>query len=218
MKENVLNITFLVDDRDSWIVPYAEKTAAELRRDGHECRVVFSAPQIPEGDMLFLLGCTKKVGKEFLLRNRNNLVIHESDLPRGKGWSPLSWQVLAGCDRIPVCVFEAVEELDAGPVYERDFISLDGTELLPELKRKQGEKTVELVKRMVERYPELHGEVRQGESSFYDRRTAKDDRLDIDKTIRENFDHLRIVDNEKYPAWFQYRGKKYILKIYAEEL
>ena len=38
-------------------------------------------------------------------------------------------------------------------------------------------------------------------------------KLDIDKTIRDQFQLLRIVDNEKYPAYFELNGCKYILRI-----
>ena len=56
----------------------------------------------------------------------------------------------------------------------------------------------------------------QGDETFYKKRTAKDSKLDINKTINEQFNLLRIVDNENYPAFFYKDGKKYILKIEEE--
>ena len=41
---------------------------------------------------LFLLSCSKKLKN--LKAYDHNIVIHANDLPRGKGWSPLTWQVL----------------------------------------------------------------------------------------------------------------------------
>ena len=45
----------------------------------------------------------------------------------------------------------------------------------------------------------------------------KDSELDIKKSIEENFNLLRIGNNEKWPSFFNYKGKKYIIKIYEEK-
>ncbi|HGG0417971.1 TPA: hypothetical protein ACJFE8_002771 [Clostridium sporogenes] len=41
-------------------------------------------------------------------------------------------------------------------------------------------------------------------------------KLDINKTIKEQFNLLRVADNEKYPAYFMFNNKKYIVRIYKE--
>ena len=213
MSSKKIKISILVDDPQSWIVPYAQSLKDLLRKD-YSAGLYFKASDIPVGDILFLLGCTRIISEEVLKRNKHNLVIHESDLPKGKGWSPLSWQVLEGKNKIPVVLFEAVEDLDAGPIYFKDFIELDGTELLPEIKKQQGEKTIGLVLKFLRNWPNIHGKPQEGEATYYPKRTFKDDELDPGKSIIENFNKLRIVDNEKYPAWFVYNGCRYKIKIY----
>ncbi|MGA2331274.1 MAG: formyltransferase family protein [Syntrophales bacterium] len=209
-----LRITILVDNPDSWILPYA-KQIQEALAELHYVKLCLSSWDIPEGDILFLLGCTSMVRGEILKRNKNNLVVHESDLPSGRGWSPVAWQVLEGKSLIPIVLFEATEEMDAGPIYLQDFMALDGSELLGEIRRKQAEKTAELVRRFVELWPEIQGKRQIGDPTYYARRRSIDDALDPRKSIIENFNHLRIVDNEKYPAWFEHLGRKYKIKIYS---
>jgi len=209
----VLKISILVDNPDSWIIPFAENIQKRLAKQ-HDANLYFNTRDIPEGNILFLLGCTSIVSHEILKKNTHNLVIHESDLPKGRGWSPVSWQVLEGKNRIPVIMFEATEEPDAGPVYLKTYIELDGTELLPEIRQKQGLKTAELVYEFVDNWTNIKGTLQVGEPTYYSIRTKEDDALDINKSIIENFNHLRIVDNERYPAWFEYRGRKYKIKIY----
>jgi methionyl-tRNA formyltransferase len=211
-----LNISILVDNPDSWIIPFVHTIQATLAKQ-HNVTLCFQASEIPEGDILFLLGCTSIIPRKILQRNEHNFVIHESDLPEGRGWSPISWQVLEGKKRIPIVLFEATEELDAGAIYLKDHIELDGTELLAEIKQKQGEKTVELIFRLLERLPNIKGEPQKGVPTYYPKRTRKNDALDPYKTIIENFNHLRIVDNEKYPAWFEYQGQRYLIKIFKIE-
>jgi len=43
--------------------------------------------------------------------------------------------------------------------------------------------------------------------------TLNDSRLDIDRSIKEQFNLLRVVGNEEYPAFFEINGHKYLLKI-----
>ncbi len=53
--------------------------------------------------------------------NRNNLVIHASDLPENKGWSPVAYAVLSGQNRITLTLIEAEEKIDAGDVYLKNY-------------------------------------------------------------------------------------------------
>jgi len=207
-------ITILVDDSSSWIVQWASLLKDKLI-PFHNIQMCFSKEKVGNGDFAFLLGCTKIIPKEILIRNKLNLVIHESALPSGRGWSPVAWQVLEGRNEIPVVLFDAREELDSGPIYLRDVIKLSGTELLSEIRYKQGLKTIEMVLRFLSSWPELKPVEQTGNPTFYKKRKHEDDMLDVNKTIAENFDHLRIVDNEKYPAWLELRGRKFKLKIYS---
>lgn len=216
MSEN-LKITLLCDNPESWIMPYLKDIKDELLKKGHYIRVIDSHKDLTEGDIAIFLSCEQVVPPEYLELNSHNLVVHESDLPKGKGWSPLTWQILEGKNKIPITLFEAEPEVDTGDIYLQDEIELDGTELLPEIKHKQGIKTKKLILKFIERYPDIQGEEQTGEETFYEKREPKDSELDIHKTIDEQFNLLRVVDNERYPAFFYKNGIKYILKIFKEE-
>ena len=207
-------VSVLVDDPEAWIVPWAEALMARTG-ERHQTVLVHDGAEVAEGDFCFLLGCVRMVPPEVLSRNRHNLVVHESGLPEGRGFSPVAWQVSQGRNVIPVCLLEATAEVDAGPVYLRDYIYLEGTELLPEIRRKQGAKTVELCLRFLAQWPDLEPQPQQGVPTVWRRRHRGDDRIDPHGTIAEQFDHLRIVDNERYPAWFELRGRRYVLQVLA---
>ena len=49
------------------------------------------------------------------------------------------------------------------------------------------------------------------------RRYAKDSQLDINKTIKDQFNHLRINDNKLYPSFFIFKDQKYIINIFKDE-
>ena len=88
-----------------------------------------------------------------------------------------------------------------------------GDELCSEWRKLQGLKTIELCVEFVEKYEELTPVDQKGEPTYYRRRSASDSQLDPDKTIREQFNLLRVVDNSRYPAYFELNGIKYKIKI-----
>ncbi|HSO20967.1 MAG TPA: hypothetical protein VLT88_15990, partial [Desulfosarcina sp.] len=126
----------------------------------------------------------------------------------------VAWQVLEGRHRIPVCLLEAGSEADTGNIFLQDEIVLAGNELLSEIRFKQGRKTLELCLQFLLRWPDINPREQTGTPSRFRRRRREDDRLDPTLSLAAQFDHLRILDNDRYPAWFEHRGRRYILKIY----
>jgi methionyl-tRNA formyltransferase len=203
-----MEITILVDN-ESWIIPYCEKLKIEIIKLGHNCKLVKHSNDIKKGDLLILLGCIKLFKN--LNLNTNNIVIHESDLPKGKGWSPLTWQILEGKNEIPITLFEANDKLDSGIVYLRDTIKYKGHELFDEIKDKQGEKTIEMVLKYINNKPIGFKQI--GDITYYNKRTPQDSEIDINKPIIEQINLLRVCDNTNYPAFFKVNNQTYILRI-----
>lgn len=207
-----MKIQLLCDNPRSWIIPYLNALGNELSVSGYEVILLDSTDKVAPGEVLFLLSC-EQIFKNLHL-NKHNLVIHGSALPHGKGWSPLTWQVLEGKSSIPMTLFEAVKNVDAGPIYGQVFMELDGTELVDELRDKQFAAMRRLIFDFLAKYPDVQGAQQVGEGSFYPRRTLADSCLDPEKAIADQFDLLRVCDNDRYPGYFEYRGTKYIIKIF----
>ena len=47
-------------------------------------------------DINIIFSYFKKIEKKQLKLSKYNLILHESDLPKGRGMSPISWQILQG--------------------------------------------------------------------------------------------------------------------------
>lgn len=207
----------VLTSRDSWFVPYADKLVRILKKKGLHARLFFDQRRVPEGlDVVFMLSYFKIVDKKFLSRHKHNIIVHESGLPRGKGWSPLFWQISEGKNKVPITLFEASEKIDAGPVYLKDNLVYEGHELHDDIRKRQAEKTIELCLKFIDSYGSIKPKIQTGLSTFYRRRTSADSELDLDKTLREQFCLLRMANNRDYPAFFRHKGRKYILKIYDE--
>lgn len=210
-----MKINILIDDINSWSINYGIKLCFILG-DKHEVKLIHSQTEIEPCEVMFLLSCTKLCPKEKLQMNASNIVIHASDLPKGRGWSPLFWQIIEGKNIIPVTLFEAIDEVDAGDYYIKDSVELDGTELYDEIHAKLGNKIIEMAVRYINNYP-MKAHKQNGEPTYYRKIiNSIDHEIDINKTIREQFDLLRIGDNNRFPSFFNLNGQKYIIKIYKE--
>jgi methionyl-tRNA formyltransferase len=205
----------ILTSRNQWFIPFAKILNSKVQNS----KIFFDHQEIVNNfDVLFILSYHKIIEESFLKQNKHNIVIHSSALPKGKGWAPMFWQILEGENQIPFTMFEASNGVDNGDIYMQKNLQLTGYELNEELREKQANFTIEMCLEFLENYDELQVPTPQtGEESFYQKRTSKDSELDIHKSIKEQFNLLRIVDNENYPAFFYRNGKKYILKIEEEK-
>ncbi len=205
-------IQILVDN-DSWILPWARQLADQINQSGDQCHLRRTAAAIQPGEIVFLLGCTLMINSQVLSLNRRNLVVHESDLPEGRGFAPMTWQVLEGATSIPICLLEATDRADAGDVFAREEIRLLGTELCDELREKQGRATLDICLNYLRSDNEPVPVPQSGSPTDWPRRRPADSRLDADRSIAEQFELLRVCDNRRYPAWFEFRGRRYEFQI-----
>jgi methionyl-tRNA formyltransferase len=205
----------IISDSDTWMNGWIQDLRQALNFFGHQVCWVHSQDDMHKGDLCFILGYGEVLDVKALSKSKHNLVVHESDLPYGRGWSPLSWQILEGKKTIPITLFEAEALVDRGVIYLQDSMQLHGNELVDELRSKQAIITIELCKKFVMEYPEIlnHGKSQKGKSSYFPKRTPTDSKLDPNKTIAEQFNLLRIADNEKYPIFFDWKGCRYLLKV-----
>ncbi|QWE28989.1 formyltransferase family protein [Polynucleobacter sp. AM-7D1] len=209
-------VTFLLDKNNNWIESYISNLCTEISPHKYEVAITHNHDLVEHQDIVFILGYTRVLNAEFLAKNRFNLVVHESDLPRGKGFSPVQWQILEGSNSIPICLFEATSELDSGDIVLMDKFELTGYELYDEIREKQASATTKLITKFLFEYPIFSRLKQVGQQTFYSRRSLIDGKLDINKNIKEQFNLLRVANNENWPSFFIIDGKKYFLKIYAE--
>jgi methionyl-tRNA formyltransferase len=166
-----------------------------------------------QNKICFLLACTQIIPQSLLDKNNENIVIHESALPLGRGWSPLSWQIEEGHNTIPFTAFQATGKIDDGQIVLQKFLQLKGTELLSEIKSLQADLTIEMVIELVKSYKHWSITPQKGKSSYYPRRTIETDQLDPSLPLEQLFNKLRVADNQNFPAWTNIRGKKFSIKI-----
>ena len=107
--------------------------------------------------------------------------------------------------------------MDAGPICLQSSFKLDGTELYDQIRKIQGKEILKIINKFLKKYPKIKFKKQVGKSNFNKKRVIKDNELDVNKSIKDQFNHLRINNNEHYPSFFYLKKKKFILKIFKSE-
>ena len=206
---------------NQWFIPHARALQAEIKaKFKHKiksCDLLFESVNLQGFELVFALSFHKILPPKILTQNALILVIHCSNLPAGKGWAPLSWQVLGGKNEITLTLFKAAESVDSGEIYLQKSLNLSGLELYDELRGKQAGLTKQMCLDFLALYPNVAAHPQRGRESFYPKRSPADSELDINKSLNEQFNLLRICSNDEFPAFFYKDGKKFVLKIYSED-
>lgn len=207
----------IITDKSSWMVPYSEMLIDRLKNYGQNPVLLYDTKELVSVDILFILSYSRIISQEVLNLNTHNIVVHASDLPKGKGWSPSTYSILNGDNFLTLSMFEATKEVDAGDIYLKQIVSLNGYELIDEWREKLALSIVDMCEYFVLNHKTIKPKKQIGNSSFYLKRTKEDSKLDINKSIKEQFNLLRVVDNENYLAFFEIDGNRYKIKIYKDK-
>lgn len=215
--KNKIILRLLCDIPDSFLIERTNELLQALTAPHVEVYFYRKFEDVPTNGVLILISAQKILKINEIAKFDNCFVVHPSRLPEGRGSAAIANYVLGGKDEIWVSIFEPTEKIDQGPIYYQEGFKLEGHELLPEIRNFQFLITVKLLQQLVNDYPNFTPAVQTGAMSYFNKRFPIDSEINVNKTILEQFNLFRIVDNEKYPAFFRHKNFKYVLKIYKEE-
>ncbi len=141
------------------------------------------------------------------------ILFHTAPLPYGRGGSPIQNLIINGFKTSPVCALKMTSEMDAGPIYLKKILSLEGN--LKEIFRNLNLLINEMIEQLIIKLPEP--EYQKGEPMIFKRRTKKDNLLPKDLSITKVYDRIRMLDFESYPKSFIIHGNLKI-EFYEPEL
>lgn len=127
---------------------------------------------------------------------------HMTDVPYGRGGSPLQNLILAGCTETMLTALRMVKEMDAGPVYAKRPLSLDGS--AAEIYLRGGKLSLEIIQWMIENNPQPTPQ--EGEVVAFKRRKPEQSSLPNSGSLKNAYDFIRMLDAEGYPYAFIEHG------------
>lgn len=146
---------------------------------------------------LFFTHWSWKVPAE-IVRSHECVCFQMTDLPYGRGGSPLQNLIIRGHRTTKLTALRMVDELDAGPVYTKEDLSLGGS--AEEIYRRAADLVADFIARMI-REP-LTPVPRQGKSVVFRRRKPAESRLPEAASLSELHDFIRMLDAEGFPKAF----------------
>lgn len=126
------------------------------------------------------------------------IVFHMTDLPFGRGGSPLQNLIVRDIKETKISALKVVAQLDAGPIYLKRELVLDGsaTDIF--------KRSTIIIGNMIEQIikENLQPVSQEGVPVIFKRRTPSQSDLQSVATINEAYDYIRMLDAEGYPHAF----------------
>ena len=209
-----MKISILCTDHLHPVIEILNEWVKSMTLKQHKVSLVFDKTDLPGGDILFLVSCKQMIGNHERAKYKSTLVLHASDLPKRRGWSPHIWSILDGEKEITVSLLEAAEPIDTGLLWLKTSFKLEGHELFDEINNQLFDAEIFLMTIAIDMIDEINPTLQVGDPGRYmKKRTPADSEIDPKKTILEQFNLLRIADPDRYPAFFYHQGYKYQIKI-----
>lgn len=191
---------------ERWMAKWSDDYDIELVRSKAEC---------VGGDLLLLVSCGEILRRPDRKRYRHVLVLHASDLPRGRGWNPHIWTILEGAETVTVTLLEAEDKLDSGRIWAQKRAYIPRHALHDEINQRLFDAEIALMDEALTLVDHVQPRPQSNhvEPTYYRLRQPADSELDPNKTIAEQFDLMRVADPDRYPAFFKLHGHIYKLKL-----
>lgn len=189
-----------------------------LNEGAHKIELARNKSELSGGDILFLISCSELVRAADRERYSVTLVLHASDLPKGRGWSPHIWAILNGDTELTLSLLEADDKVDSGVIWMKKKIDVPRHALWNEINDLLFNAELELmdaaVRGMGNIVPRPQDET--VESTYHRKRKPADSEVDPGRSLESQFDLIRACDPERFPAYFELHGHRY--KIVLEKM
>lgn len=200
------------------VVPVLRRWIAD-RGDAHDLRLIHDKSELADGDILYLVSCSQLIGREDRARYAHVMVLHASNLPEGRGWSPHVWDILAGKEELTLSLLTAEGGVDTGAIWAKQCFAVPRHALHDEINALLFQAELDLMDcgiAMVAANESPTPQPAEG-GSYHLRRTPEDSRLDPNRALTELFDQIRVADPDHFPAFFEIHGKTYYITLKKRE-
>jgi len=139
-----------------------------------------------------------KIPKE-IYENFECIAFHMTDLPFGRGGSPLQNLIVRGYKKTKITAFKVTDKLDAGPIYLKKDFPLEGS-AQEIFKRASNIIFQEMIPHITNESPEPFPQ--KGKIVTFSRRKPQDSDISNINDLNKIFDNIRMLDAEGYPNAF----------------
>jgi methionyl-tRNA formyltransferase len=154
---------------------------------------------------IFFLHWSWKVPEE-LVDNFECVCFHMTDVPFGRGGSPLQNLIAQGHRETILSALRMSEDLDAGPVYMKEPLCLTGG--AEEIYSRAGRLSAKMIEHMIQHEPKPAPQ--RGTPVVFKRRKPEESEVRSAGSLEYLYDFIRMLDAEGYPrAFLNHSGFRY---------
>jgi methionyl-tRNA formyltransferase len=150
-----------------------------------------------EPDRIFIPHWSHIIPAE-VYENFECIVFHMTDLPFGRGGSPLQNLIVRKHEETMISALKVSEGIDTGDIYLKASLSLAGT--AQEIFLRSSEVIQKMVTSIIDLNPDPLPQ--EGTPVNFRRRKPEDSDIGSLHTLKEVFDYIRMLDCEGYPQAF----------------
>lgn len=157
---------------------------------------------------VFVLHWSGKVPDE-IVRAWRCINFHMTDVPYGRGGTPLQNLILRGHQNTVLSAIRMTEGWDDGHVYGKRKLSLEGT--AEEIYQRTMQLAVEMIGLILT--DSVTPTAQTGDVTIFKRRTPEQSCISGAGSISTLYDHLRMLDADGYPrAFLEHQGRRYTFR------
>jgi len=146
---------------------------------------------------LFSLHWSWKVPQE-IVDQFECVCFHMTDVPFGRGGSPLQNLIVRGHRETKLTALRMTRDFDAGPVYGKEPLSLEGG--AEEIYLRAGRLSAKMIESIIRQEPKPA--LQQGKPVNFKRRKPEESQVGNPTSLEQLHDFIRMLDAEGYPRAF----------------
>ena len=201
-----MKVDIVITDRRHPLWPMIADWAAQ--KPAHQIAVLDKLIDAAGGDCLVMVACHEIASRATRDRYGRCFVTHASDLPQGRGWSPVIWDILHGKDRIVLSLIMAADPVNSGAIFQKFDAPVKPIDLNDDINTTLSQLVIRALDFILQN-PNAMPRQQEGEASWYRRRAPEDSRLDPSQSIASQFNLLRVCDPDRFPAFFELFGERF---------
>ena len=141
-----------------------------------------------------------------IIKRYECVCFHMTDVPYGRGGSPLQNLIVRGHRKTKLTALRMTEDFDAGPVYLKEDLSLEGN--AEEIFIRTTYLSAQMIKLIIHKQPEPTPQI--GKVTIFKRRKPKESEIHALDSLQALHDFIRMLDAEGYPrAFIEHEGFRY---------
>lgn len=155
-------------------------------------------------DIIFIPHWSYIIPKE-IYENYKCVVFHMTDLPFGRGGSPLQNLIVRGYKETKISAIKVTKEIDAGPIYLKECLDLSGS--AEDIFKRASDV---IFSKMIPKFllEDIVPCEQDGDIVSFKRRTPAESELKEEMDMETIYDYIRMLDAEGYPNAYINLGTK----------